>query len=123
MFDPFEKSLNMVKKYVDENSYVYVTGKDGVFAVSVEKYNTPFSSSVYQRGNLDALCADEFFDVAVRFARGEIKWTEPVRKFGCTYNPNKSCGCTDKNCPRALGGVAYRELFSKSCPYRKTRSR
>ena len=118
-----DRSLNIVKKYIDENGYVYMTGCDGLYAISIEKQNTPWSSSIYQRGRLDALCADEFFNVAIRFVRGEIAWTEPVRKFSCKYNPTKSRGCTCTNCPRALGGVAYHEIFARTCPYRTTRTR
>ena len=116
-----DKSLGIIKKYQNENGSVYLTGGDDFYAVSIEKYDTPWLTSVRQRGRLDALAAEEFFDVAVRYVRGEIKWTEPIRKFSCKFNPNKSKGCTCKNCPKQLGGAAYQELFAKSCLYRETR--
>ncbi len=112
-----------IKHYEHENGDVYLTTNGCFYAVTVIK-QTSFSTEEHRaRGSLDYLSAGEYFDVACRYLRNEIQWCEPIREFSCTYNPNKSCGCTDKNCPRALGGVAYRELFSKSCPYRKTRSR
>ena len=122
MFDSSEKT-HILKKYIDKNGVVYLTGGDDFYAVSVEKRETPWRTSIHQRGRLDALCAGEFFDVATRFVRGEIEWTEPVRKFSCKYNPKRSCGCTDSNCSHVLGGATYREIFGKSCVYRNGRVR
>ena len=123
MFDSIANSLNIIKKYVDENGAVYLTGGNNFYAVSIEKYDTPWLSTVRQRGRLNALAAEEFFDVATRFVRGEIEWAEPTRKFSCKYNPNRSRGCTCANCPKKLGGAAYWELFSKSCLFRHGRNR
>lgn len=110
-----------VKVYHHENGEVHVTGGDEFYAVHIIKQTSPSSEEYKSRGRLDALAAGEFFKVACRYLNDEIKWTEPVRKFSCKYNPNRSRGCTDKNCPRALGGVAYREIFGAACPFRKTR--
>ena len=110
-----------VKVYHHENGEVHVTGGDEFYAVHIIKQTSPSSEEYKSRGRLDALAAGEFFKVACRYLNDEIKWTEPVRKFSCKYNPNRSCGCTDKNCPSALGGVAYREIFGAACPFRKTR--
>lgn len=123
MFDPIEKSLNIKKKYVDENGEVFLSGGDDFYAISVSKHETPWLDIYYQRGRLDAIAATEFFDVAKRYVCGEIQWTEPIRKFSCTFNPNQIKGCTDKNCPKKLGGANYREIFGISCPYRKKRTR
>ncbi len=110
-----------VKVYHHENGEVHVTGGDEFYAVHIIKQTSSSSEEYKSRGRLDALAAGEFFKVACRYLNDEIKWTEPVRKFSCKYNPNRSCGCTDKNCPSALGGVAYREIFGAACPFRKTR--
>lgn len=110
-----------VKVYHHENGEVHVTGGDEFYAVHIIKQTSPSSEEYKSRGRLDALAAGEFFKVACRYLNDEIKWTEPVRKFSCKYDPNRSRGCTDKNCPRALGGVAYREIFGAACPFRKTR--
>lgn len=114
---------DVIKQYNHENGVVYVTGGDDFYAVHTIKLTTPWSEEYKSRGCLDALAAGEFFDIACRYVRNEIQWTEPVRKFSCKYNPNRSRGCTDKNCPRALGGAAYHELFAKSCLYRGGRTR
>ncbi|MBQ7127375.1 MAG: hypothetical protein IJO18_00120 [Alphaproteobacteria bacterium] len=110
-----------VKVYHHENGEVHVTGGDELYAVHIIKQTSPSSEEYKSRGRLDALAAGEFFKVACRYLNDEIEWTEPVRKFSCKYNPNRSRGCTDKNCPRALGGTAYREIFGTTCPFRKTR--
>ncbi len=110
-----------VKVYHHENGEVYVTRGEDFYAVHTIKLTSPWSEEYKSRGRLDALAAGEFFKVACRYLNDEIEWTEPVRKFSCKYNPSRSRGCTDKNCPRALGGTAYREIFGTTCPFRKTR--
>ncbi len=119
----YYKISDIIKQYNHENGVVYVTGGDEFYAVHTIKLTTPWSEEYKSRGRLDALAAGEFFDVACHYLRDEIKWTEPVRKFTCKYNPNKSRGCTDKNCPKKLGGPDYREIFALVCPYRKTCTR
>ena len=119
----FYSSLNAIKVYLHENGDVYVTRGDDFYSVHISKSINPWAEEYKSRGHLDALAAGEFFDIACRYVRNEIKWTEPVRKFSCKYNPNRSRGCTCKNCPRALGGAAYHELFAKSCLYRGGRTR
>lgn len=115
----YYKISDVIKHYNHENGDVYVTRGEDFYAVHTIKLTTPWSEEYKSRGRLDAIAAAEFFDSAVRYVRGEIEWTEPVRKFSCKYNPNKSRGCTDSNCPRALGGVDYRFIFGISCPFRK----
>lgn len=110
---------NAIKVYHHRNGEVYITHGEDFYAVHVVKQTSPYSEQYITRGRLDSLCAKEFFDVAVRYLRGEIEWTEPVRKFSCKFNPCKSQGCTDKNCPRTLGGADYRNIFGMSCPFRK----
>ena len=112
---------NAIKVYHHRNGEVYITRGDDFYAVHIIKQTTPWAEEYKSRGRLDALAADEFFKVACRYLNDEIRWTEPVRKFSCKYNPNRSRSCTDTNCPRALGGVAYREIFGAICPFRKTR--
>jgi hypothetical protein len=119
----FDKVFGAIKSYHDENGDVMLCrGKDFYF-LSVVKYLGAGREIVRERGRLDAIAAAEFFEVAVRYVRGEIEWTEPVRKFSCKYNPNKSRGCTDKNCPKKLGGADYREIFGAVCPFRKSKTR
>lgn len=112
---------NAIKVYNHENGDVYITRGDEFYAVHIVKQTSPYSEQYISRGRLDHISANEFFQIACRYMRDEIKWTEPVRKFSCKYNPNKSCACTDKNCPRTLGGAAFREIFGAFCPFRKTR--
>ena len=119
----FYSSLNAIKVYPHENGDVYVTRDDDFYSVHIIKSINPWAEEYKSRGRLDALAAGEFFKVACRYLNNEIEWTEPVRKFSCKYNPNRSRGCTCKNCPRALGGAAYHELFAKSCLYRGGRTR
>ena len=116
-----DKALRAIKSYHDENGDVMLHKGKNFYWISVVKFETPAREFVRERGRLDALAAAEFFNIAVRYIRGEIEWAEPVRKFSCNYNPNKSRGCTDKNCPKKLGGADYREIFAISCPFRKTR--
>ena len=110
---------NAIKVYHHRNGEVYITHGEDFYAVHVVKQTTPYSEQYISRGRLDHISANEFFQVACRYLRGEIEWNEPTRKFSCKYNPKKSRGCTDKNCPQCLGGVAYREMFGANCPYRQ----
>ena len=114
---------DVIKEYNHENGVVYVTRGDEFYAVHTIKLTTPWSEEYTSRGRLDTLAAGEFFQVACRYLNDEIEWTEPTRKFSCKYNPKKSMGCTDKNCPKKLGGPDYRYIFGNTCPYRKTRTR
>ena len=119
----YYSSIGAIKHYSHENGEVYMTHGGEFYSVTVIKQTSSYSEEYKTRGRLDALAADEFFDVACQYLRNEIQWRDPVRKFSCKFNPNTSRGCTDNNCPHALGGAAYRELFGASCLYRKTRSR
>lgn len=112
---------NAIKVYHHRNGEVYITRGDDFYAVHIIKQTAPWAEEYRSRGRLDALAAGEFFKVACRYLNDEIRWTEPVRKFSCKYNPNRSRGCTDTNCPRVLGGTVYREFFGATCPFRKTR--
>lgn len=116
--DASKCSLNIVRKYSDFDGDVLLLRGNSFYMLAVRKKTAPGQEVFRERGRLDALSADELFDVAVRYVRGEIEWAEPIRKFSCKYNPNRSRGCTDANCPRVLGGAAYRELFGKNCPFR-----
>lgn len=111
---------NCVREYQHENGSVSLCRGEQFYYFIIEKRLNPGQTLIRERGHLDFISASEFFDVATRYVRGEIEWTEPIRKFSCKHNPNRSRGCTDTNCPRALGGSAYREIFGTSCPFRKT---
>ena len=117
----FYESLGTIKVYNHENGDVYVTRGDDFYAVHVVKQTTIYTEEYKTRGRMDAIAANEFFQVACRYLRDEIEWREPVRKFSCKYNSKVAHACTDKNCPKRLGGADYREIFGLSCPFRKTR--
>lgn len=119
----FYESLGAIKVYNHENGDVYVTRGEKFYAVHIIKQTSAYSEEYRARGRLDAIAANEFFDIACRYLRNEIMWTEVIRKFTCKYNPHKSRGCTDKNCPKKLGGADYRKIFAGACPWRKTRTR
>ena len=115
----YYKISDVIKQYNHENGDVYVTRGEDFYAVHTIKLTTPWSEEYTSRVRMDYISATEFFDIACRYLNDEIEWTEPVRKFSCKYNPNKSKECTDTNCPRALGGASYREIFGLTCPFRK----
>lgn len=128
MYDMLEKMehsgcFRKTRVYHHENGMVLLGVGQQHCYVAVIKQETPARQFIRERGRLDYISAEEFFDMACRYVRGEIEWREPVRNFSCKYNPNKSKGCTDKNCPKKLGGADYRELFMKACPFRKARTR
>ena len=112
---------NAIKVYNHENGDVYVTRGDDFYAVHVVKQTTIYTEEYKTRGRMDAIAANEFFQVACRYLRDEIEWREPVRKFSCQYTSKVAHGCTANNCPKRLGGADYREIFGLSCPFRKTR--
>lgn len=109
------------KIYRDKNGSVLLGVGNQYCYVCVIKQTAPAQQLVRERGRLDYISAVEFFDNACRYVRDEIEWREPVRKFSCKYNPKVAHGCTDKNCPKKLGGADYRQIFGLSCPFRKTR--
>lgn len=108
-----------IKVYNHENGDVYITRGENFYAVHIIKQTSAYSEEYKTRGRLDAIAATDFFKTAVRYIRGEIAWTEPVRIFNCKFNPRKSQCCKDKNCPNVLGGADYRYIFGTSCPFRK----
>lgn len=111
---------NCVREYIHENGTVSLCRGENFYYFIIEKQLAPGHTLVRERGHLDFISAHEFFDTACRWIRGEIEWVEPTRKYSCKYNPNRSRGCTDVNCPRKLGGKDYRYIFGLSCPFRKT---
>lgn len=121
--EAMDRSFGIVKKYIDDKGEVRLVKGANYCLVSVIKRLGPGHEIHRDRGRLSALSAKEFFEVACRYVRDEIEWTEPVREFSCKYNPKKSRSCTDENCPKKLGGQDYREIFGGVCPYRKSRTR
>ncbi len=111
---------NAIKVYHHRNGEVYITRGDEFYAVHVVKRTSPYSEQYISRGRLDHISANEFFQVACRYLRDEIKWTEPTRQHSCKYNPKKSRACNPKNCPEKLGGADYRDIFGMFCPFRKS---
>lgn len=111
---------NAIKVYHHRNGEVYITHGDDFYAVHIVKQTTPYTEQYISRGRLDHISANEFFQVACRYLRDEIKWTEPARQYSCKYNPKKSRACNPKNCPKELGGADYRDIFGMFCPFRKS---
>lgn len=114
----YYSSLGAIKSYSHDNGDVYITHGDEFYAVTIIKQTSPYSEEYITRGRMDIIAATEFYDVACRYLRDEIKWTEPIRKFTCKYNQKKSTRCSVENCPKKLGGPAYREIFGMACPHR-----
>ena len=114
--EPNEKA---VREYHHENGSVFLYHGKQFYYFIIEKQLAPAQTLIHERGRMDYITAYDFFDTATRYIRDEIEWTEPVRKFSCKYNPKHSRGCTEANCPRALGGADYRYIFGISCPFRK----
>ena len=114
-------NFKATKLYHNNNGGVFLGVGNQYCYVAVVKRLAQAQELIRERGHLDYISAVEFFDNACRYVRDEIEWTEPVRKYCCTYNPNRPKGCTDKNCPKKLGGPTYREIFVRTCPFRKTR--
>ena len=114
----FYSSLGAIKSYSHENGDVYITHDKEFYAVHIIKQTSAYSEEYRVRGRMDTIAATEFFDTACRYLRDEVKWTEPIRIFCCKYNPNRSRACNYRNCPSALGGAAYWEIFAKNCPHR-----
>ena len=119
-----DRNPRVIKTYKQpERGCVYLTKNSKFYGVTTIEYDSCNDEMVRTRGRMDANAAEEFFNVACCFIRGEIKWREPVREFTCTYrkcNPNI---CNPDNCPAALGGAAYHQIFSKSCLFNSTNSR
>lgn len=111
---------NAIKVYHHRNGEFYITHGDDFYAVHIVKQTTPYTEQYISRGRLDHISANEFFQVACRYLRDEIKWTEPARQYSCKYNPKKSRACNPKNCPKELGGADYRDIFGMFCPFRKS---
>ena len=114
--EPNEKA---VREYYHENGSVFLYHGKQFYYFVIEKKLAPAQTLIHERGRMDYITAYDFFDTATRYIRDEIEWTEPVHKFSCKYNPKHSRGCTEANCPRALGGADYRDIFGISCPFRK----
>lgn len=108
----------LIREYYHENGCVFLYRGKQFYFFKIEKKLSPARTLIHERGRIDYITAYEFFDTATRYIRDEIKWTEPVRKYSCKYNQKHSRGCTDDNCPRALGGADYRYIFGISCPFR-----
>lgn len=128
MFCSYEEFMDcnprVIRTYKNpEKGCVYLTRNCEFCGVTTIEYDDYNNEIVRTRGRMDANVAEDFFDIACRFIRGEIKWCDPVRKFNCKYNPKKSQVCSAEKCPKKLGGAAYHEIFSKSCNFRKARTR
>lgn len=119
-----DRNPRVIRTYKNpDKGCVYLTKNSEFYGVTTIEYDSCNDEMVRTRGRMDANTAEEFFNVACCFIRGEIKWREPVREFTCTYrkcNPNI---CHPDNCPSALGGAAYHQIFSKSCLFNSGHSR
>ncbi|MDW2994806.1 MAG: hypothetical protein R8N24_02160 [Alphaproteobacteria bacterium] len=119
-----DRNPRVIRTYKQpERGCVYLTKNSKFYGVTTIEYDSCNDEMVRTRGRMDVNAAEEFFNVACCFIRGEIAWVEPVREFICTYrkcNPNI---CNPDNCPSALGGAAYHQIFSKSCLFNSGNSR
>lgn len=115
----YDKQFNVMKRHIAENGEVYLLRGQEFYVVAMVKFNGMGSETHSTRGRLDYISAAEYYDNAVRFVDGIAPLSEPTRKYSCKFNPKKSRSCTDANCPKCLGGAAYREIFGLSCLYRK----
>ena len=64
----------------------------------------------------DAVLAAECYTACVNKLKGK-PWVEPSRN--CGYATGRVKACTASNCPRALGGASYWEIFRSTCAHRQ----
>lgn len=119
-----DRNPRVIRTYKQsDKGCVYLTKNSKFYGVTTIEYDGCDNEMVRTRGRMDANAAEEFFNVAQRFIRGEIAWREPVREFTCTYRKCNPSVCDPDNCPGALGGAAYHQIFSKSCLFNSGNSR
>ena len=119
-----ENNPRVIRKYKNADSgCAYLTRGSEFYVVTVIKYTGAGDEFVSTRGRMDSIAAEDFFNVAKRYIDGEIQWRDPVREFKCAYNKKQVKICSPENCPGALGGREYREIFGSSCPFCRGRSR
>ena len=128
-YEPYEfvmeRDPSVIKKYKKEYSgCVYLTHRSKGYGVTVIDNFDCYNEVVRHRFGMDINAAEEFFNIACRYIREEIKWCEPaIYNFACGYNKSCSKICTPENCPSVLGGTSYHEIFSKSCNFRKSKTK
>lgn len=118
----FFKPTESIKDFRNENGHVSLERGNQSYIVDVLKYTGPDSKVYRIRSQMSLIEAEEFYENAIRYINGEIKWTEPVRNY-CFYDTKKSCACCAANCPSSFGGEAYWNIFARSCLHRISRSR
>ncbi len=123
------------EEFMDSNSRVirkhqnadfgcaYLIRGSEFYGITVIEYTNSGNEMVRTRSCMDSIAAEDFFNVAKQYIDGKIKWREPVREFKCIYNKKQAKICNSENCPSALGGREYREIFGSSCPFCCGRSR
>lgn len=127
-FCPYEEFMDrnphVIRKYQNVDSgCAYLTRGSEFYGVTVIEYTNSGNEMVRTRSRMDSIAAEDFFNVAKQYIDGKIKWREPVREFQCAYNNKHAKICNSENCPSALGGREYREIFGSSCPFCRGRSR
>lgn len=119
-----DRNSHVIRTYKNpEKGCVYLTRGSEFYGVTVIEYANYADEMVRTRGRMDSIAAEDFYNVAKQYIDGKIKWREPVREFKCMYNNNCVTICSLENCPSALGGGEYREIFGVSCPFCRGRSR
>ena len=123
------------EEFMDSNSRVirkdqnadfgcaYLIRGSEFYGITVIEYTNSGNEMVRTRSCMDSIAVEDFFNVAKQYIDGKIKWCEPVREFKCIYNKKQAKICNSENCPSALGGREYREIFGSSCPFCCGRSR
>ena len=64
----------------------------------------------------DTVLVGEYFAACVNKLKGK-PWVEPSRH--CGYAAGHVKACTARNCPRALGGASYWDIFRATCAHRQ----
>jgi hypothetical protein len=119
-----DRNPRVIRKHQNADlGCAYLTRGSEFYGVTVIEYTKAGNEVVRTRGRMDSIAAEDFFNIAKQFIDGKITWREPVHKFKCAYDKNQKRICSPENCPSALGGREYREIFGSSCPFCCGRSR
>lgn len=112
-----------VKEFCNRRGKVSVTFDGFTYNVRYTLYSNQKSGrpvTIREFTNLDGMLAGEYFAAAKNELKGK-PWVEPV--LSCTYMKKGAKICSRDRCPSKLGGAAYWDIFSLTCPYRQYKSR
>lgn len=112
-----------LKEFSNHRGNVSVTFDGLAYNVRYTSYSnmkTGRPEMVRDFGHLDGVMAGEYFAAAKNELKGK-NWVEPARR--CTYVTKGAKACRRDTCPKKLGGAAYWDIFSLTCPYRCNKTR